>query len=111
MCRYINHVKGQINEQAAAIKVVGSADQPANSISKEIKSPTTHLRETVRVQGSQQALDRLLATAKQTAAQRKSQRRGKSKLGASDDDSATDENTHKRLEEDACNMNGVISVT
>ena len=99
MCRYINHVKGQIDEQAAAIQVVGSADQPANSISKEIKSPTQHLRETIRVQGSQRALDELIVTAKTMAKQRRSQRRGKSKLGASDDDSATDENIHQRLEE------------
>ena len=111
LCRWINHVKGQINDQAAALQVVGSADQPANSVSKEIKSPTQHLRETIRVQGSQSALDELIATAKQMAKQRRSQRRGRSKLGASEDDSATDESTHHRLEEAQRNMKGTNAET
>jgi hypothetical protein len=99
LSRYINHIKGQINDRAAKLQVVGSPNQPANSISKELKSPTTHLRETIRVQGSQDALDRLIATAKQMAKQRRSQRRGRSEPGDSEGDSATDESTHRRLEE------------
>ncbi len=36
MCRYINHVKGQINEQVAEIKVVGLSH-------RHISEPTTRL--------------------------------------------------------------------